>query len=401
LRGRTHLTTLAGWLMAQKILYLVSEDWYFTSHRLPMARPAKKAGYEVHVATRVGNCADQIAIEGFVLHPIHWRRGSMNPIRLLAAILETRRLYRKVHPDLVHHVAVVPTLIGSLAALGIPMVRLNALAGLGFAFTSGTARALSMRPIASLLLGWLLKRPNTAVLVQNPDDHAVVAQLGVPQEKIALIPGSGVDIDILTPIPEPTGPFTVAFVGRLLDDKGVRTLVCAHQLLAKRGVAVHTLLAGEPDPSNPSSIPDRVLASWQRVPNLRLLGHVDDIRSVWAQSHAAILLSRREGLPKSLLEAAACGRPLIASDVPGCREIARHGINALLVPADEPEALANAIETLMNDRDMRVRFGQASRQIAMAEFSSARIGSEIVALYARLLAETVPPDDRVTGRAVR
>ena len=281
------------------------------------------------------------------------------------------------------------------------MVRLNALAGLGFAFTSGTAKALAVRPVASFLLGWLLKRPDTAVLVQNPDDHAVVVQLGVPQEKIALIPGSGVDIDILTPIPEPARPFTVGFVGRLLDDKGVRTLVRAHELLARRGVAVHTLLAGEPDPSNPTSIPDHVLVGWRLIPNLRLLGHVDDIRSVWAQAYVAILPSRREGLPKSLVEAAACGRPLIASDVPGCREIARHGVNALLVPPEDPEALAHAIATLMNDRDMRIRFGQASRQIVMAEFSSARIGSEIVVLYARLLAETVPSDDRVTGRVVR
>lgn len=387
--------------MARRILYLVSEDWYFISHRLPMARSAQRAGYEVHVATRIGDCAEQITHEGFVLHPIHWRRGSMNPIRLLAAILETRRLYRDVLPELVHHVAVVPTLIGSLAALGMPMVRLNALAGLGFAFTSGTAKALAVRPVASFLLGWLLKRPDTAVLVQNPDDHAVVVQLGVPQERIALIPGSGVDINILTPIPEPTGPFTVGFVGRLLDDKGVRTLVRAHELLARRGVAVHTLLAGEPDPSNPASIPDHVLVGWRLIPNLRLLGHVDDVRSVWAQAYAAILPSRREGLPKSLLEAAACGRPLIASDVPGCREIARHGVNALLVPPEDPEALAHAIATLKNDRDMRIRFGQASRQIVMAEFSSARIGSEIIALYARLLAETVPSDNRVAGRVVR
>ncbi|MGZ5811843.1 MAG: glycosyltransferase, partial [Xanthobacteraceae bacterium] len=186
-------------LMAHKILYLVSEDWYFVSHRLPMARAAQSAGYEVHVATRIGHCAEQIKNEGFVLHPVHWRRGNMNPIRLIAAILETRRLYRKVHPDLVHHVAVVPTLIGSLATLGMPMVRLNALAGLGFAFTSDTTRAVALRPIARYLLGWLLKRPNTAVLVQNPDDHAIVVKLGVPQERIALIPGSGVDIDILTP----------------------------------------------------------------------------------------------------------------------------------------------------------------------------------------------------------
>jgi glycosyltransferase involved in cell wall biosynthesis len=186
-------------------------------------------------------------------------------------------------------------------------------------------------------------------------------------------------------MPEPAGPFTVGFVGRLLDDKGVRTLVRAHELLTKRGVAVHTLLAGEPDPLNPASIPDRVLDSWQIIPNLHLLGHVKDIRTLWAQAHVAILPSRREGLPKSLLEAAACGRPLIATDVPGCREIARDGVNALLIPTDDAEALAHAIETLMKDRDLRARFGCASWQIVTSEYSSTRVGSEIVALYSRLL----------------
>lgn len=380
---------IAGWassLMARKILYLVSEDWYFISHRLPMARAAQHAGYEVHVATRIGDYDQQIRREGFVLHPIHLRRGSMNPVRLLAAILETRRLYRKVRPDLIHHVAVVPTLIGSLAALGLPMVRLNALAGLGFAFTSTTAKARIVRPFANRVLGWLLKRPNSAVLVQNSDDRTMVAQLGVRHEKIALIPGSGVDVDALTPMQEPAGPFTVGFVGRLLDDKGVRTLVRAHELLVRRNLAVRTLLAGEPDPSNPASVPGQVLAKWRHVPNLKMLGHVDDIRIVWTQAHVAVLPSRREGLPKSLLEAASCGRPLIATDVPGCREIARRGVNALLVPRDDAEALANAIETLMNNRDLRTRFGQASRKIVIAEYSSARIGREIVELYSRLLA---------------
>lgn len=371
--------------MPQKILYLVSEDWYFVSHRLPMARAAKHAGYDVHVATNVDECGAQIEQEGFMLHPVHWRRGSMNPFRLLSAVLETRRIYRQVRPDLVHHVALVPSLIGSLAALGLPITRLNALAGLGFAFTSDTAKARMVRPMASLLLGWLFKRPGTSVLVQNSDDYAVVTALGVPKDAIAVIPGSGVDIDALTPMPEPSGPFTVGFVGRLLDDKGVRTLVRAHELLAERGNAARTLLAGEPDPSNPASIPDQVLDGWRHLPNLQLLGHVDDIRSIWRQAHVAILPSRREGLPKSLLEAAACGRPLIATDVPGCREIARRGTNALLVPADDAEALAQAIETLRKDPDLRARFGSASREIAVTEYSSARIGQEITALYSRLL----------------
>src|SRR5262245_27272923 len=157
--------------MTQKILYLVSEDWYFVSHRIPMARAARKAGYEVHVATRVVDCAAQITGEGFVLHPIYWRRGSLNPFRLVAAVLETRRLYRNIRPDLVHHVALVPSVIGSLAALGLPIILLNALAGLGFAFTSNSPKARVMRPAARLLLGWLLNRPQTTVLVQNPDDY--------------------------------------------------------------------------------------------------------------------------------------------------------------------------------------------------------------------------------------
>ena len=376
--------------MVQKILYLVSEDWYFVSHRLPMARAAQNAGYEVHVAARIGDCAAQITQEGFVLHPIHWRRGSLNPIRVLAAISETRRLYRQVRPDLVHHVAIVPALIGSLAALGLPIVRLNALAGLGFAFTSSTAKARAMRPVASALLGLLLKQPDTTVLVQNPDDYAVVADLGVPNERIALISGSGVDTDILTPMQEPAGTFTVGFVGRLLDDKGAQTLVGAHELLTQRGVVINTLMAGEPDPSNPASIPDRVLDSWRLIPNLCLLGHVEDIRSVWGRAHIAILPSRREGLPKSLLEAAACGRPLIATDVPGCREIARSGVNAILVPTDNAEALAQAIETLSKDRELRVRLGRASREIVTTEYSSTLIGSKIVALYSSLLGGSLP-----------
>jgi glycosyltransferase involved in cell wall biosynthesis len=377
--------------MARKILYLVSEDWYFISHRIPMARAAQAAGYEVHVATRVGDFAEQIRKEGFLLHPIHWRRGSMNPLRLCAAIMETRQVYKNVRPDLVHHVAVVPTVIGSIAALGLPIIRLNALAGLGFAFTSDKASARILRPMARHLLRWLLKRPNSTVLVQNPDDYAVVTGLGVPKQSIALIAGSGVDVDVLTPLPEPPGTFTAGYVGRLLDDKGVRTLVRAHEMLAQRGITIKTLLAGEPDPSNPASIPEHVLARWKRIPNLQLLGHVDDIRNVWAQAHVAVLPSRREGLPKSLLEAAACGRPLVATDVPGCREIARNGVNALLVPWDDPTALAAAIERLVKDPDLRSRFGAASRQIAVSEYSSRRVASDTAALYARLLENALSP----------
>jgi glycosyltransferase involved in cell wall biosynthesis len=386
--------------MPQKILYLVSEDWYFISHRLPMARAAKAAGYEIHVATRVDKHAQQISGEGFILHPVEWRRGSMNVFRFLATVARVRRLYRQVRPDLAHHVALVPTVVGSIAALGLPVRRLNAFAGLGFVFTSSTAKARFVRVLAAPLLGWLLRRPGATVLVQNPDDRAVALRLGIPADSIALIPGSGVDVDALTPINEPGDPFTVGFVGRLLDDKGVRTLVEAHDILTSRGVTVRTLIAGEPDPSNPASIPRQTLQSWRDRSNLMLLGQVEDVRTIWRQAHVAVLPSRREGLPKSLLEAAACGRPLIATDVPGCREIARHNLNALLVPVDDPRALADAIETLRKDAAMRQRFGRAGRNLVIDEFSSARIGRDIVSLYARMLAGAAGTTPALRERAV-
>ncbi|HEY7998121.1 MAG TPA: glycosyltransferase family 4 protein [Pseudolabrys sp.] len=371
--------------MVQKVLYLVSEDWYFVSHRLPMARAARGAGYEVHVATRIAAHAAAIEREGFILHPLDWRRGSFDPLRLLSAVRAVRRLYRRVRPDIVHHVALMPAVIGSLAALGLPIICLNAVAGLGFAFTTRTPKALLLRALMEPMLRRLFGRVRVFVLVQNPDDRAAIQSLGVSGDKIMLIAGSGVDIDALSPLPEPPPPVAVGFVGRLLTDKGVPTLVEAHALLARRGRPVTLLIAGEPDPPNPASITQAIIAEWRQRPGLTLLGQVDDIGAFWARAHIAVLPSLREGLPMSLLEAAACARPIVATDVPGCREIARNGVNALLVPPNAAAALADAIDRLARDADLRRRFGAAGRRIVEDEFSHFRIGQEIVALYRRLL----------------
>ena len=371
--------------MAQKILYLVTEDWYFVSHRLPMARAALRAGFEVHVATRVADHSAAIEREGFILHPLGWRRGSLDPLHLLSAAREVRRLYRQVQPDLAHHVAMVPTVVGSLAALGLPIVCLNAMAGLGFAFATHSPKALLLRALLRPLLRRLLGRARAFVLVQNPDDRAAIQSLGVSDDKITLIPGSGVDIDALTPLPEPPPPVAAGFVGRLLTDKGVPTLVEAQALLARRGRPVALLIAGEPDPANLASIPQATIEQWKRRPGLSLLGQVDDIGAFWARAHIAVLPSLREGLPMSLLEAAACTRPIVATDVPGCREIARNGVNALLVPPNDAEALAEAIDRLAGDAELRHRFGAAGRRMVEDKFSAVLIGREIVALYQRLL----------------
>lgn len=371
-----------------RIAFLVTEDWYFVSHRLPMARAARDAGYEVHVLTNVDRHGAAIEAEGFHLHPLHWRRGSLNPLSILSIVGEIRALYRELRPDLAHHVALQPSVVGSLAALRLPVVCINALAGLGYAFTSRSLKARLIQPMLAMLMRRLLNRKRAVVLVQNPDDREVVRRFGVSAEKTFLIPGSGVDTTTLEPLPEVTGQVTAAFVGRLLDDKGLRSLLAACKLLAARGRGIRMLIAGAADPANPASIPQSEIDSWRSVEGVTLLGHAD-VREVWRQAHIAVLPSRREGLPLSLLEAAACGRPIVATDVSGCREIARDGFNAILVPPDNPAALADAIGRLASDPALRKQYGAAGRRLVEENFSSAIVGAAIVALYDRVIASTV------------
>ena len=368
-----------------RLLYVVTEDWYFLSHRLPMARAARDAGFEVHVATRVVDGAAAIRAEGFVLHPVPFVRGRIAPFGTVATIRALRNIHRNIAPDIVHHVALQATILGSIATALRPVSTVNALTGLGYTFTSGNARAVLLRPILSALLRLLLNRPKQLVLVQNPDDRDSMLSLGIAPGRIATIPGSGVDVHMLQPHPEPPGAPAIAFVGRLLADKGIRTLISAHRLLRERGSNVELLIAGTPDPANPASVSAQEAAGWSREPGITWLGHVDDISALWARAHIAVLPSRREGLPKSLLEAAACGRPMVATDVPGCREIVIPGDTGLLVPYDDPASLAHAIETLATSPALRARYGAAARRLAVARFSAEAIGRQTVDLYRNLV----------------
>jgi glycosyltransferase involved in cell wall biosynthesis len=367
------------------LLYLLTEDWFFLMHRLPMALAARQAGYDVHVACRVGMQGAGIEAHGFTLHPLDWKRGSLNPLHVISSIRQVRALYRRLAPDIVHHVALQPSVIGSLAARGLPIKRVNAFTGLGFVFISSGLRARLVRPVIVGLMPWLLNDERSLVVVENPDDKAALIAIGIREDRVQLIPGSGVDTESMQPLPEPDGEVTVAFVGRLLDDKGIRTLVAAHDILRNHGEKLRLLIAGEGDPANPASIPRGEIESWKRKSGVELLGHVDGIRKVWERAHIAVLPSRREGLPVSLLEAAAFGRPMVATDVPGCREIAHHDVNGFLVPPDDPEALAGALAVLARDRALRQRFGAAGRRRAETEFSKTRVGEQVVALYNGLL----------------
>jgi glycosyltransferase involved in cell wall biosynthesis len=277
-----------------------------------------------------------------------------------------------------------------LATLDLPAVWINALTGLGYSFASTSGKARPMRWLMTTALRFLLTRPRSTVLVQNEDDRAMVASIGIEPSRIVLIPGSGVDVASLQPLPEPAGPPTVAYVGRLLAYKGIRSAVEAQALLRARGSDVELLIAGAPDSANPDSLTDAEANSWSQRPGVTWLGHVRSISTVWSRAHIAVLPSRHEGMPKNLLEAAACARPLVATDVPGCRDIVRHGETGLLVPLDDPSALADAIDTLAKSPDLRARYGAAARKFAVDRFSDVAVGRQIVELYRRLAPQLEP-----------
>ena len=367
-----------------RLLFVVTEDWYFLSHRLPMAHAARELGFEVHVATRVVNGGDAIRSHGFVLHEVPFERGQLSPLAALRTIRAIRRLHREIQPVISHHVALQASVLASLAALDRDIVCLNALTGFGYTFTSNTAKARALRPVLGGLLRLVLARPGNVALVQNPDDHATLRSLGIPAARIATISGSGVDLSRFAPSAEPVGPVTIGYAGRLLFDKGVHTLVAAHEQARVRRRDLRLELAGGPDPANPTSVPESELARWRTLPGVTLHGPLADVARFWSGVHIAVLPSRREGLPKSLIEAAACGRPLIATDVPGCREVVIHERTGLLVPVDDAPALARAIETLAADPALRASYGAAARELAEAKFGADSIAAQIGALYGSL-----------------
>ncbi len=370
------------------LIFVVTEDWAFWSHRLPMARAARAAGFAVAVACRVGAHQERIEAEGFRVLPLrHLRRESLNPWIEARAVLELTALYRRERPALVHHVAMKPVLYGALAArlAGVPAV-VNALAGMGFVFTATSLKAAVLRPAIITAFRLLLNRPNSRVLVQNDDDRALFVERGLVQAgRVVLIPGSGVDTGAFVPVPEPQGVPVALCVARLLWDKGIGELVEAARLLRGRGVKLRIQVAGDRDPANPRVISEDVVRGWMAEGVVEFLGRRDDIAALTAASHIAVLPSYREGMPKSLLEAAACGRPLVTTDVPGCRALVEDGVNGLLVPVRDAASLADALERLALDPALRARLGREARRQAEETYSEQAVGRAVVALYRSIL----------------
>jgi len=377
----------------RKILFLVTEDWYFLSHRLCLGQACRARGWDVVVATQVGDGRGAIEAAGLRIAPMTISRGGRNPFRDLRTLLQIIAIYRRERPDIVHHVALKPVIYGSIAAIvaGRPAV-INTLAGMGYVFTARGLAAGLLRGLVRFLLRVCLRGRRKWLIVQNRDDAAGFVENGfVAPGRLALIHGSGVDPARFRPAPEPPGTIVVAVVSRMLADKGIHEAVAACRALRARGADLILRLVGDPDPGNPSSIAPATLRQWHRDGAVDWLGHRTDIAEIWAGAHIALLPSYREGLPKSLIEAAACGRPMIAADVPGCREVVRPGETGLLVPARDADALAAAIETLAASPELRRRMGKAARDAAERLFSEERIVGETLALYDRALAAAEQP----------
>ena len=341
------------------------------------------------MATRVRTHGQEIRDEGFVLRPIAWRRRGDGLLGTVRAIFAISRLYRGERPDIVHHVALKPVLFGGIArrlafahSANAPAL-VDSVMGLGAGFSRTTTAArlgrrplgLALRLVAGGSRGW--------IVVQNPEDRAALAGLGIDVGRITLIRGSGVDINRFVPLPEPGGgTVTVALVSRMLRHKGVLDAAAAIRRLRAQGLAIELLLAGPTDPDNANSLTPEVLRSLAAEPGIEWLGPVADVRAVWRCAAIAVLPSTYgEGVPKTLLEAAACGRPLVAADVPGCREVVRPGVTGILVPPHNVAGLAEAIAQLASDPARRAALGRAGRELIECHFTDEIVARETLALY--------------------
>jgi glycosyltransferase involved in cell wall biosynthesis len=370
-----------------KILIVVNVDWFFSSHRLPVALAARERGARVVIAAADTGRVAAIRECGFEFIPIPFSRKGRNPVAELRALYRLIRTYRQIRPDLVHHVTIKPIIYGSIAArFAGPCAVINAVTGLGFSFST-SRRAAVWRPLVKLLYRLALRLPIGCAVFQNPEDRDYfVRERLVTVERSALIRGSGVDCSRFRPAAESAGLLTVMLPGRMLWDKGVGLFVEAARQLRSRRTNSRFVLVGPIDEGNPSAVPEAQIQAWAAEGIVEWWGYQSDMQETLSRAHIVALPAiQREGLPKVLLEAAACARPIVAGDVPGCREIVRPDVNGILVPPGDRTALALALERLLDSAELRGRFGCAGRKIVEQEFAQEIVVNETLDLYARML----------------
>jgi glycosyltransferase involved in cell wall biosynthesis len=372
-----------------KAILFANTDWYLYNFRRSLALALRRAGYDVLLISPAGAYGNKLRDLGLRWEPLPMERSSLNVLRELALLRYLVKLLRRERPVIVHGFTIKCAVYGSLAArlAGVP-ARVSAVAGMGYVYSSTQWKARVLRPIVSCLLRLALGGKRSRLILQNSDDVELFrrARLMAP-ENIRLIRGSGVNCSqfshVTTSGPE-DGRLRVLMACRLLWGKGVDDYVAALHELREQGCAIDALLAGTSDPGNPSAIPESTVRQWVDEGTLTWLGHVDHMADVLQSVHAMVLPSHGEGLPRALVEAAACGLPLITTDVPGCREVVSDGVDGLLIPVKDSKALARAIKKLLDDPVLARKLGDAARVKARTQFDERIVIQRTLDVYAEL-----------------
>jgi glycosyltransferase involved in cell wall biosynthesis len=366
-----------------KLLYFTGEDWAVVSHFLPMIRTAVAAGFEVVVATKVGGHKARIEAEGCRVVSLEHQRASLAGLDTFRDFRRIQAILRAERPDVVHCISVRLVVLGGIAAR-LEGVRWLVLApiGLGSLWMENSLPVRVARSIARTVIGSWLKGPRTRYIFENADDPA---EFGLEAHKppVTIVPGAGVDPkDFPASLEPPAPPLKVAVVARMLKTKGIVEAVEAVRRARALGAPVELSLYGSPDPGSRLSCTEEELGRWSAEPGITWHGATDDIAAVWRTHHVAMLLTYREGMPRALIEAAASGRPIVATDVQGCRDLVRDGQEGMLVPAHNPQAAARALVKLAGDPDLRARLGAAALARFQERFTEAEVRRAVASVYA-------------------
>jgi glycosyltransferase involved in cell wall biosynthesis len=378
-------------LNGRHVLLVVNKDWYFLSHRLPLATSLRDAGAKVTIAAGPTGREAEIVNLGFGFRALSFDRGGVNPLHELRTIIDLYRVIRSEKPDFVHNIAIKATLYGSIAArLAGAKAIINTVTGLGYLFTTTSTSGVVLRSFVAPFFRLACRFRKVSFVFFNEDDRKTFCQLGFTTETAStVIPGSGVDVSSFELADPSREPPTIVMCSRLLLDKGLRELVAAVRILRREGLTFRVIVAGERDSSNPRVVSEEELAGWVKDGLIEAPGFIKDTKTLLSKASIAVLPSYREGMPLFLLEALAAGLPIVTTDVPGCRATLMPGGNGELLAAKDPGALSAALRSLITDPGKRARFGKASRRMATERFAKEIVNNQTIALYEeRLVAQS-------------
>ncbi len=369
------------------LFYVVNVDWFFLSHRIQLALHALKMGYDVFLITKNTGRKSEIEKQGIKVYDMDFRRSGTNPISELKLIFGLVKLYRKHKPILIHHVTIKPNIYGSIAARlsGVNPVVVNAVSGLGYNFTDD--RKTFFQKMLLLLIKFSFSYHRANFIFQNPDDASFYKSLGLIRDgNNILIKGAGVDENLFAfEDPIEKEKLIVLLPARMLFDKGINEFYNAAVLLKDKLFGkVEFIMAGDIDLQNPAGASKEQLSSMNIKGYFTWVGFQQNIIHLLRTSDIICLPSYREGIPKSLIEAMAIGRPIVTTDVPGCRECVENGVNGILVPPKDFVSLSEALLSLINNPQLRLKMGKASRLKMFTDMTLGKVVNKTFQFYKKI-----------------